>query len=74
MVASKAKIVTEQMFLSASQVLSQCVAEEELHQGLAFGGRCDYPGLLFPSISSIRDVSAKIGAAVANVFSWRRGF
>jgi malate dehydrogenase (oxaloacetate-decarboxylating)(NADP+) len=60
-VASGARRVTDEMFLAAARALAREVTEADLAQGS-----------LYPPLAAIRDVSAKIGAAVAEV-AYRRG-
>ncbi|MGE5095040.1 MAG: NAD-dependent malic enzyme [Betaproteobacteria bacterium] len=59
--ASGAKRVTDEMFLAAAEALTSCVTEADLQQGS-----------LYPPLASIRDVSARIAAGVANV-AYRQG-
>ena len=61
LVVSGATRVTDEMFMAAAHALANLVTAEDLRQGS-----------LYPPLSSIRDVSARIGAAVANV-AWNRG-
>jgi malate dehydrogenase (oxaloacetate-decarboxylating)(NADP+) len=60
-IASGARRVTEGMFLAAAEALVARVTEADLAQGS-----------LYPPLASIRDVSAHIAAAVANV-AYREG-
>jgi len=60
-IACGAKRVTEAMFLAAADALVARVTDEDLAQGS-----------LYPPLASIRDVSAHIGTAVANV-AYREG-
>jgi len=55
-IASGARRVTDQMFMAAAHALAAQVSEADLRQGS-----------LYPPLSSIRDVSAHIAAAVAEV-------
>jgi len=56
LVHSKAKIVSERMFLEAARVLSDQVTEEELERGT-----------IYPSFKRIKDVSALIAEAVTRI-------
>lgn len=58
---SRARLVTDEMFFVAAKTLAGRVSEEDLALGR-----------LFPALSQIRDASAHIGAAVAEV-AWREG-
>jgi malate dehydrogenase (oxaloacetate-decarboxylating)(NADP+) len=60
--ASWARHVSDEMFLVAARALAQLVAEADLEKGR-----------LLPPLSSIREVSAVIAAAVAGV-AYKRGF
>lgn len=51
---SKAKIITEEMFLSAAQTLAQSVSDDDLSKGT-----------LYPPLKGIREVSLQIAIAVA---------
>ena len=53
-VFSRAKWMPTGMFLAASRELAELVSEEDLAQGS-----------LYPPLSAVREVSVKIGAAVA---------
>jgi len=55
-IASKARHVTDAMFLAAAEALAATVSEADLAQGS-----------LYPPLIAVREVSAQIGAAVANV-------
>jgi malate dehydrogenase (oxaloacetate-decarboxylating)(NADP+) len=61
-VASRAARVTDEMFMAAARSLAADVTEADLAQGS-----------LYPPLAAIREVSARIGAAVARV-AWERGF
>jgi malate dehydrogenase (oxaloacetate-decarboxylating)(NADP+) len=61
-VACGARLVTDEMFFAAAQALAQQVSGSDLEQGL-----------IYPPLTAIREVSAAIAAAVANV-AYRRGF
>ena len=53
-IASRAKRITDEMFMDAAQTLAQLVTEADLAQGS-----------LYPALPRIREVSAHIAAAVA---------
>src|SRR5246127_254380 len=60
-IASGSKLVTDEMFMEAARALADCVEDVDLDQGS-----------LYPSLPRIREVSAQIGAAVADV-AYQRG-
>ena len=60
-IASSARLVTDEMFMAAARTLAQLVSEEDIEQGS-----------LYPALPRIREVSAQIAAAVADV-AYRRG-
>jgi malate dehydrogenase (oxaloacetate-decarboxylating)(NADP+) len=60
-VACGARLVTDEMFFVAAQALAQQVSEADLEQGL-----------IYPPLAEIREVSAAIAVAVAEV-AYRRG-
>src|SRR5664280_526205 len=60
-IASAARLITDEMFMAAAQTLAQMVTEADLKQGR-----------LYPALPRIREVSARIGAAVAAV-AYQRG-
>ncbi len=55
-IASGAKRVTPEMFFEAAKALAACVTKADLDQGR-----------LFPALTRVRDISANIAAAVAEV-------
>src|SRR6516165_2378802 len=60
-IASGSRLVTDEMFMAAAHTLANSVSEADLEQGS-----------LYPSLPRIREVSAQIGAAVAEV-AYQRG-
>ena len=60
-IASGSKLVTDEMFMAAAHSLANSVSEADLEQGS-----------LYPALPRIREVSAQIGAAVADV-AYQRG-
>ena len=60
-IASGARLVTDEMFMAAARTLAQLVSEEDIEQGS-----------LYPALPRIREVSAQIAAAVADV-AYKRG-
>jgi malate dehydrogenase (oxaloacetate-decarboxylating)(NADP+) len=60
-IASGSKLVTDEMFMAAAHTLANSVSETDLTQGS-----------LYPALPRIREVSAQIGAAVADV-AYQRG-
>src|SRR6202023_4143973 len=55
-IASSSRLVTAEMFMAAAHTLANSVSEADLKQGS-----------LYPALPRIREVSAQIGAAVADV-------
>lgn len=55
-IASGTRLVTDEMFMAAAHALADCVGKDDLEQGS-----------LYPALPRIREVSAKIAAAVAEV-------
>lgn len=60
-IASGARLVTDEMFMTAAHTLADCVRPDDLGQGS-----------LYPALPRIREVSAKIATAVASV-AWQNG-
>ena len=60
-IASGTRLVTDEMFMAAAHTLAQLVSEADIKQGS-----------LFPALARIREVSAHIAAAVAEV-AYKRG-
>src|SRR5476651_893278 len=60
-IASRARLVTDEMFMAAAHTLAYLVSEEDIKQGS-----------LYPALPRIREVSAHIAAAVADV-AYKRG-
>ena len=60
-IASGARLVTDEMFMAAAHTLAQLVSEQDIEQGS-----------LYPALPRIREVSAQIAAAVADV-AYKRG-
>jgi malate dehydrogenase (oxaloacetate-decarboxylating)(NADP+) len=60
-IASRARRITDEMFMGAAHALAHCVTESDLAQGS-----------LYPALPRIREVSADIAAKVAQV-AYRRG-
>ncbi|MCG8371856.1 MAG: NAD-dependent malic enzyme, partial [Proteobacteria bacterium] len=61
-IASRSRIVTDAMFLAAAHSLASQVCDHDLEQGL-----------VYPRLSKIREVSAKIAADVAGI-AWDEGY
>src|SRR5208282_2692737 len=61
-IASGTRLVTDEMFMAAAHTLANLVSEEDLKQGS-----------LYPALPRIREVSAHIAAAVAEI-AFNRGF
>jgi malate dehydrogenase (oxaloacetate-decarboxylating)(NADP+) len=60
-IASGSKLVTDEMFMAAAHTLAYLVNHDDIHQGS-----------LYPALPRIREVSAHIAAAVAEV-AYKRG-
>ena len=60
-IASRSRLVTDEMFMTAAHTLADCVNPDDLGQGS-----------LYPALPRIREVSARIATAVANV-AWQNG-
>jgi malate dehydrogenase (oxaloacetate-decarboxylating)(NADP+) len=60
-IASGTRLVTDEMFMAAAHTLAHLVSESDIKQGS-----------LFPALARIREVSARIAAAVAEV-AYKRG-
>jgi malate dehydrogenase (oxaloacetate-decarboxylating)(NADP+) len=60
-IASGSRLVTNEMFMAAAHTLANSVSADDLRQGS-----------LYPALPRIREVSAQIGAAVADV-AYQRG-
>jgi len=60
-IASGARLVTDEMFMAAANMLAHLVSEADIEQGS-----------LYPALPRIREVSAHIAAAVAEV-AYKRG-
>jgi malate dehydrogenase (oxaloacetate-decarboxylating)(NADP+) len=60
-IASGSRLVTDEMFMAAANTLANLVSEEDIAQGS-----------LYPALPRIREVSAHIAAAVADV-AYKRG-
>lgn len=60
-IASGAKSITDEMFMASAHTLAQLVTESDLEQGS-----------LYPALPRIREVSAAIGNAIADI-AYRRG-
>jgi malate dehydrogenase (oxaloacetate-decarboxylating)(NADP+) len=60
-IASGSRLVTDEMFMAAAHSLADCVNRDDLDQGS-----------LYPALPRIREVSARIAAAVAQV-AYQRG-
>jgi malate dehydrogenase (oxaloacetate-decarboxylating)(NADP+) len=61
-IVSRSRIVTDEMFLAAAHSLARQVSEADLELGR-----------VYPKLSSIRDVSARIAADIATI-AWDRGY
>jgi malate dehydrogenase (oxaloacetate-decarboxylating)(NADP+) len=60
-IASRSRLVTDEMFMAATHTLANCVGKDDLAQGS-----------LYPALPRIREVSVRIAAAVADV-AFQRG-
>jgi len=60
-IVSAARLITDEMFMSAARMLASLVSESDLEQGS-----------LYPALPRIREVSAQIAASVAEV-AYQRG-
>ena len=60
-IASATRLVTDEMFMAAAHTLAEMVSDDDLKQGS-----------LYPALPRIREVSARIGTAVAAV-AYQRG-
>ena len=60
-ITSGARLVTDEMFMAAARTLARLVSEQDIEQGS-----------LYPALPRIREVSAQIAAAVADV-AYKRG-
>ncbi|MFK4509558.1 NAD-dependent malic enzyme [Bradyrhizobium daqingense] len=60
-IASRSRLVTDEMFMAAAHTLADCVGKDDLAQGS-----------LYPALPRIREVSVRIAAAVADV-AYQRG-
>jgi malate dehydrogenase (oxaloacetate-decarboxylating)(NADP+) len=60
-IASETRLVTDEMFMAAAHTLAHLVSEADIEQGS-----------LYPALARIREVSAHIAAAVADV-AYKRG-
>lgn len=60
-IASRSRLVTDEMFMAAAHTLADCVGKDDLAQGS-----------LYPALPRIREVSARIAVAVADV-AYQRG-
>ena len=60
-IVSGAKLVTDEMFFASARALAEQVSEDDLERGL-----------IYPPLTEIREVSAAIAAAVAEV-AYERG-
>lgn len=61
-IASGATTITNEMFMTSAHTLAQLVTESDLEQGS-----------LYPALPRIREVSAAIGTAIADI-AYRRGY